>query len=174
MHSSSSREDPGVYLALHPLRRHDAFGGISSDGSSDSDSRGAGSGVGECASAPPGSLDVETATGFAAGGGPSSLSGSNMGSLGGSGGVGVSSTVECFPVVQGGMSRNSSNVRTRRLQHFQPDEITPVSLEYANTDVSQLCFWPGAFDWKTTGTDLFVPHGISAGLDGRHTAHLDR
>lgn len=35
-------------------------------------------------------------------------------------GSGVSSTVECFPVVHGGISRNSSKVRTRGLQHFQP------------------------------------------------------
>ena len=34
--------------------------------------------------------------------------------------VGVSSTAECLPVVQGGMERNSSKVRTRGLQHFQP------------------------------------------------------
>lgn len=33
---------------------------------------------------------------------------------------GVSSTVECLPVVQGGISKNSSNVKTRGLQHFQP------------------------------------------------------
>ena len=31
------------------------------------------------------------------------------------------SVVECFPVVHGGMERNSSKVRTRGLQHFQPD-----------------------------------------------------
>jgi hypothetical protein len=37
-----------------------------------------------------------------------------------SGSAGVSSTVECLPVVHGGMARNSSNVRTRGLQHFQP------------------------------------------------------
>lgn len=30
------------------------------------------------------------------------------------------SVVLCLPVVQGGMVRNSSNVRTRGLQHFQP------------------------------------------------------
>jgi hypothetical protein len=28
--------------------------------------------------------------------------------------------VECLPVVQGGIARNSSKVRTRGLQHFQP------------------------------------------------------
>jgi hypothetical protein len=34
--------------------------------------------------------------------------------------VGGRSVVECLPVVQGGMERNSSKVRTRGLQHFQP------------------------------------------------------
>jgi hypothetical protein len=45
------------------------------------------------------------ATGFGAGGRSSSFV-SGLGS-----GAGVSSTVLCFPVVQGGMARNSSNVR---------------------------------------------------------------
>lgn len=35
-------------------------------------------------------------------------------------GAGVSSIVECLPVVQGGMERNSSKVKTRGLQHSQP------------------------------------------------------
>ncbi len=35
-------------------------------------------------------------------------------------GLCVSSTSACLPVVHGGMSRNSSKVRTRGLQHFQP------------------------------------------------------
>jgi len=35
-------------------------------------------------------------------------------------GAGVSSTVLCFPVVHGGMDRNSSNVSTRGLQHRHP------------------------------------------------------
>lgn len=35
-------------------------------------------------------------------------------------GAGVSSTVECLPFVQGGIARNSSNVRKRGLQHFHP------------------------------------------------------
>jgi hypothetical protein len=30
--------------------------------------------------------------------------------------------VLCLPVVHGGMERNSSKVRTRGLQHFQPDK----------------------------------------------------
>lgn len=42
--------------------------------------------------------------------------------LGGSG-AGVSSTVECLPVVHGGMARNSSKVKTRGLQHFQPEKL---------------------------------------------------
>ena len=36
------------------------------------------------------------------------------------GSAGVSSTVEWVPVVQGAIFRNSSKVRTRGLQHFQP------------------------------------------------------
>jgi hypothetical protein len=35
-------------------------------------------------------------------------------------GTGVSSTSECFPFVQGSIARNSSKVKTRVLQHFQP------------------------------------------------------
>lgn len=35
-------------------------------------------------------------------------------------GTGVSSMSVWVPVVQGGMERNSSKVRTRGLQHFQP------------------------------------------------------
>ena len=35
-------------------------------------------------------------------------------------GLGVSSTVLCLPVVQGGMERNSSKVSTRGLQHAHP------------------------------------------------------
>ncbi len=34
--------------------------------------------------------------------------------------TGASSTSECFPVVHGGMDRNSSKVSTRGLQHFHP------------------------------------------------------
>ena len=44
-------------------------------------------------------------------------------------GAGVSSTVECLPVVQGGMERNSSNVRTRGLQHFQPRKAVSRGLK---------------------------------------------
>lgn len=40
------------------------------------------------------------------------------------GGAGVSSTAECLPLVQGGMERNSSKVRTRGLQHFQPSSYS--------------------------------------------------
>lgn len=57
------------------------------------------------------------ATAFVVGTGGVSRSSSGFAS-----GSGVSSTVECFPVVHGGMERNSSKVRTRGLQHFQPSE----------------------------------------------------
>lgn len=43
-------------------------------------------------------------------------------------GAGVSSTVECLPVVHGGIVKNSSNVRTRGLQHFQPVDLVSLVL----------------------------------------------
>ena len=54
-------------------------------------------------------------TGFETGIAASEASGCFFSRLGGM------SVVECLPVVQGGMERNSSKVRTRGLQHFQPD-----------------------------------------------------
>lgn len=90
-------------------------------GSSSSDSGGAGEGVGRACAAwaigPRGTgacsaalrLSRDTGAGFGAS--PAVAAGS---------GAGVSSTSECLPVVHGGMDRNSSKVRTRGLQHFQP------------------------------------------------------
>lgn len=37
-----------------------------------------------------------------------------------SSGAAGSSSVECLPIVQGGIDKNSSKVRTRGLQHFHP------------------------------------------------------
>jgi hypothetical protein len=103
---------------------HVAPGGIEADGSSESES-GGGAGDREGVGAATGisGLDgssvesapfVETAIGFGgAGAGRLSFKGADWG-------TGVSSTVECLPVVHGGISRNSSKVRTRGLQHFQP------------------------------------------------------
>jgi len=42
-------------------------------------------------------------------------------------GAGESSIVECLPVVHGGIDMNSSNVRTRGLQHFQPVQCRSAS-----------------------------------------------
>lgn len=42
--------------------------------------------------------------------------------------VGGMSVVECLPVVQGVMERNSSKVKTRGLQHFQPGSIISLCL----------------------------------------------
>jgi hypothetical protein len=111
---------------LHPLLLHVAPGSIEADGSSDSDSRGgAGDRVGVGAAIGARGLEgssvdaepfVATAMGFgAAGSGRLFTDGEGTGR-----GAGVSSTVECLPVVHGGMERNSSKVRTRGLQHFQP------------------------------------------------------
>jgi hypothetical protein len=59
---------------------------------------------------------VATTMGFgAAGAGRLSTDGGGTGT-----GVVVSSTVECLPVVHGGIERNSLKVRTRGLQHVQP------------------------------------------------------
>ena len=102
-----------------PLRRHVVLGGISKEGSSVSDSGvgGGGEGARDCGRlgrvvvAP---LMVDMGFSFGTGAGSGSI-GASLGA-----GTGVSSTVECLPVVQGGITRNSSNVRTRGLQHFQP------------------------------------------------------
>jgi len=99
---------------------------ISRSGSSDSDSGGAGEGAGgwEACGGRGGGAEgawaapLVVAIGFGAGTGSSA--GWFCGGFGS--GAGVSSTVECLPVVQGGMDRNSSKVSTRGLQHFQPFE----------------------------------------------------
>jgi hypothetical protein len=54
--------------------------------------------------------------------------------------VGGRSVVECLPVVHGGMERNSSNVRTRGLQHFQPGEKVSKSY-YTCEKISILGSW---------------------------------
>ena len=70
-------------------------------------------------------------------------------------GAGVSSTSECLPVVQGSMARNSSNVRTRGLQHFQPGMTFSTNPDYCSTEAMR--------------THLSAPHGRRVGRDGRHT-----
>lgn len=75
------------------------------------------------------------------------------------GGAGVSSIVECFPVVHGGIWRNSSNVRNRGLQHFQP--ATKRSKRNKMVEVVEI-------------TNLFAPRGILAGRDDKHKARLGR
>lgn len=96
------------------------FGGTGVEGSSESDSgeTGDGSGAGAAWGA-RGVGDSWTAplVAMASGGG-----GTSSGASDGDGGsaFGVSSTVECLPVVHGGIKRNSSKVKNRGLQHFQP------------------------------------------------------
>lgn len=110
-------------------RLHVLFSGIGESGSSlSSSSRGSGvedraggateesvslfgSGIG---TEVPGAV-VVLAIGFSRGSSGVGIGGCFDGSLG------VSSSVECLPVVHGGMVKNSSNVRTRGLQHFQPE-----------------------------------------------------
>lgn len=124
---SSSPRDKGSSageVALQPRRRQVVFGGTGIEGSSESDSGGARDGAAGGAG-----WDVRgagdfwmlllVAIGFGGGGTSFGFSGSGGGS-----GLGVSSTVECFPVVQGGIERNSSNVKNRGLQHFQPVSVS--------------------------------------------------
>lgn len=106
-----------------------ALAGISRDGSSDSDSSGAGVAAfdgGAIAGEYVGRGTPLSATGAVTGWG-ATISGA-AGSVFFGGSTGVSSTVECLPVVQGGISRNSSKVRTRGLQHFQPVDHARVNV----------------------------------------------
>ena len=108
-------------MALQPRRRQIVFGDTGIEGSSESDSGGAGDGaVGEtgCNARCAGRFKILPLEAIGFGGGGTS-SGSPEGT--GGSGLGVSSTVECSPVVQGGIERNSSNVKNRGLQHFQPE-----------------------------------------------------
>jgi hypothetical protein len=97
-------------VAPHPRRLQVAPSGIAApSGSLSSVRSGAGAGLfGGCGAAVGASDGFESwiATGLGGGGMSSSLV-SGLGS-----GAGVSSTTLCLPVVQGGMARNSSNVRT--------------------------------------------------------------
>lgn len=103
---------------MQHLRRHIAPASIARDASSDSDSGGGDDeGVGVCA---PAAERVVGAFPMATGVGLGVLSGSIWGASFAASGASVSSTVECFPVVHGGMLRNSSKLRTRGLQHFHP------------------------------------------------------
>jgi hypothetical protein len=146
---------------LHPLLLHVALGGIGADESSDSDSGGgAGDLVGVGAAIAARGLDgssvdsepfVVTAMGFgAAGAGRLSTDGGDTGA-----GVGVSSTVECLPVVHGGIERNSSKVRTRGLQHFQP-----VVLSQSMFSISRswtICQTARTLEWEESVLVTFVP-----------------
>lgn len=152
---------PPLCTAPHPFRLHVMPSLISRLGSSSSDS---GGGAGEADG-----LGVACAVGsLGAGAGSDSSSDPRLTwvPLGTSGawtgsGLGVSSTSECFPFVQGSIARNSSKVRTRGLQHSQPAsscQHVPVLL--------------GVY-WVVL-TYLSAPHGISVGRDGKHTPRCRR
>lgn len=115
----------GLNVVLHPFRRHVAFAGIASEGSSESGSEG-GAGVDGGGTAAAGAM------GCVVGGACSSSFSARVAILEvsalGASSFGVSSTVECFPVVHGGIVRNSSKVRTRGLQHFQPNHSSESAM----------------------------------------------
>ena len=125
MHSSSVRSS---FMSFddtpHARRRQIAFAGTGVEGSSDSDSGVAGvaglvgCAVDACGVRGTAGVAVESVPAFSA---ATLLIGMVVGSMSGLGsGGGASSTVECLPVVHGGIVKNSSKVRTRGLQHFQP------------------------------------------------------
>lgn len=91
--------------------------GISREGSSSSDSGGGGGGVATVWGAATGCRVGNEVSCVGAGGLVTVAVDSVPCFFSTSGGMSV---VLCLPVVQGGMERNSSKVRTRGLQHFQP------------------------------------------------------
>jgi len=105
---------------LQPRRRQVVLAGMVASGSSDSNSSktGADSATGFAATAGAGLGRRGVGTGVAVGCAVGVAFASGVASS--AGGAGESSIVECLPVVHGGIDMNSSNVRTRGLQHFQP------------------------------------------------------
>jgi hypothetical protein len=111
-----------VYACPHAFRLHILPFGISKLGSSSSDSGGGGGGVAVGCGAAMGPREASGAGVTGLDIGISSEASTCFFSI-----VGGRSVVECLPIVQGGMERNSSKVRTRGLQHFQPVQGPSVS-----------------------------------------------
>jgi hypothetical protein len=86
-------------------------------------------------------------------------------------GAGVSSTVECLPVVHGAMSRNSSKVRTRGLQHFQPGKLAvsqraeirkklkyhSARVQWSTINPVEVCSWEKIWNSLNTKVLTFLP-----------------
>ena len=121
-----------VYDCPHAFRLQILPCGISKLGSSSSDSGGGGGGVGIACGGAIGALDASSVdvVGFGTAVAASDASTCFFSIVGGM------SVVECLPVVQGGIARNSSKVRTRGLQHFHPkirqtiNRFCPFTLEW--------------------------------------------
>lgn len=89
-------------------------------------------------------------------------------------GAGVSSTVEWVPVVQGGMARNSSKVRTRGLQHFQPGGWWSADFPEGS---ARWCWGGGLWGKEKRGEMLIYLsglHGTQEGLGDRYMAPSGR
>ena len=135
-------------MASQPRRRQIVFGGTGIEGSSESDSAGTedwvaggtgweGRDAGKFKMLPLGEMD------FAGGG---MISDGEGGS-----GLVTSSTMECFPVVQGGIERNSSNVKNRGLQHFQPESRSQPMFDRFRRAIKRGCpdtFLPFMKYWR--------------------------
>ena len=141
-----------------------AFDGIGSSGLSSSDS-GSASMLGGCCGtavrvAGAGSVDsIETSEINLAVCEAADLSATSVSGLRAS--CGVSSMVECIPVVHGGITRNSSNVRTLALQHFHPSILI---LAYAPIQLRMARSCSGTF----TASHLSALREILVAPDGRY------
>lgn len=76
-------------------------------------------------------------------------------------GAGVSSTSECLPVVQGVIVRNSSKVRTRGLQHFQPEVFVSHTV-HPTTVMEHVAPSPFCPSWNTGGPGWYVHSSASS------------
>jgi hypothetical protein len=80
--------------------------------------------------------------------------------------AGGRSVVECLPVVQGGIDRNSSKVRTRGLQHFQPNQLSICGfINLGDALYFRICV--------RAETYLSVLHGRLVGQGGIYSLLLD-
>ena len=124
MHDSPSLELPFLYLLSQPRLLQIAPSGISKVKSSSSDSGAGGGCAGICCAGCIGArvaaVVFRSSIFLASIASSSCVFSSSCGGL---------SVVECTPVVHGSISRNSSKLRTRGLQHFHPCHMSKQSFD---------------------------------------------
>jgi hypothetical protein len=139
---SSSRLLPASYSCPHPFLLHFAPFGMSLLGSSDSDSAsGAGAGAGEARGGCTAGVTMGIRGTVTSSTGTGAATAAAQSADGFGWGAGVSSTVLWVPVVHGGMARNSSKVRTRGLQHCQPNKKKKNTHTSVGEGFSRMISW---------------------------------